>query len=95
MKPDCIVVITQNLPASNSTFTDSPFYYPSNIPLCAGRRLLKIEAALPETPKESAKDLLLRITGIDLSHCPACHRGTMIVVAELPPILSPSQWDSS
>jgi hypothetical protein len=28
-------VITQNLPASNSTFTDSPFYYPSNIPLCA------------------------------------------------------------
>jgi len=59
------------------------------------RRLLKIEAALPETPKESAKDLLLRITGIDLSRCPSCHRGTMIVVAELPPISSPSQWDSS
>src|SRR5262245_49935645 len=34
-KPDRIVVITQNLPASNSTFTDSPFYHPSNIPLCA------------------------------------------------------------
>ena len=59
------------------------------------RRLLKIEAALPETPKESAKDLLLRITGIDLSRCPSCHRGTLIVVAELPPISSPSQWDSS
>ena len=59
------------------------------------RRLLKIEAVLPETPKESAKDLLLRITGIDLSRCPSCHRGTMIVVAELPPISSPSQWDSS
>ena len=59
------------------------------------RRLLKIEAALPQTPKESAKDLLLRITGIDLSRCPSCHRGTMIVVAELPPISSPSQWDSS
>ena len=59
------------------------------------RRLLKIEAALPKTPKESAKDLLLRITGIDLSRCPSCHRGTMIVVAELPPISSPSQWDSS
>ena len=59
------------------------------------RRLLKIEAVLPETPKESAKDLLARITGIDLSRCPSCHRGTMIVVAELPPISSPSQWDSS
>ena len=59
------------------------------------RRLLKIEAALPEIPKESAKDLLLRITGIDLSRCPSCYRGTMIVVAELPPISSPSQWDSS
>jgi hypothetical protein len=35
VKPDCIVVITQNLPASNLTFTDSPFYHPSNIPLCA------------------------------------------------------------
>src|SRR5262249_40431981 len=34
-KPDRIVVITQTLPASNSTFTDSPFYHPSNIPLCA------------------------------------------------------------
>jgi hypothetical protein len=34
-------------------------------------RLLKIEAALPEIPKESAKNLLLRITGIDLSHCPS------------------------
>ena len=60
------------------------------------RRLLKIEPALPETPKESAKDLLLRITGIDLSRCPSCHQGTMIVVAELSPISrSPSQWDSS
>ncbi len=25
VKPDCIVVITQNLPASNSTFTDYRF----------------------------------------------------------------------
>src|SRR4029434_7625898 len=35
VSPDCIVLITQNLSASNSTFTDSPFYHPSNIPLCA------------------------------------------------------------
>ena len=59
------------------------------------RRLLKIEAALPEIPKKSAHDLLLELTGIDLNRCPSCYRGTMIVVAELPPISSPSQWDSS
>ena len=35
VKPDCIVLITENLSASISTFTDSPFYHPSNIPLCA------------------------------------------------------------
>ncbi len=59
------------------------------------RRLLKIDAALPEIPKKSAQDFLLEITGIDLNRCPSCHQGTMIVVAELPPISSPSQWDSS
>jgi len=59
------------------------------------RRLLKLDRALPEIPKESAKDLLLRITGIDLSRCPSCRQGTMIVVADLPRTKSSSQWDSS
>jgi len=59
------------------------------------RELLKLDAALPEIPKKSAIDLLRELTGIDLSRCPSCHQGTMIVVAELPPISSPSQWDSS
>jgi hypothetical protein len=59
------------------------------------RRLLKIDPPLPQNQKESAKDLLLRITGFDLNRCPTCHNGTMIVVAELPPISSSSRWDSS
>jgi Putative transposase/Transposase zinc-binding domain len=60
------------------------------------RKLLKLDAALPEIPKKSAHALLLELTGIDLNRCPSCHQGTMIVVAELPPISrSPSQWDSS
>jgi hypothetical protein len=58
------------------------------------RRLLKIDAALPQIPKESTEDLLLKITGNDLSRCPSCRQGTMIVVAELPPISSLSRWDS-
>jgi len=60
------------------------------------RKLLKLDAALPEIPKKSAHDLLLELTGIDLNRCPSCHQGTLIVVAELAPISrSPSQWDSS
>jgi hypothetical protein len=59
------------------------------------RRLLKIDPPLPQSQKESAKDLLLRITGFDLNRCPSCHYGILIVVAELPPISSSSHWDSS
>jgi hypothetical protein len=59
------------------------------------RKLLKLDAALPEIPKQSAIDLLLKLTGIDLNRCPSCQTGTMIVVAELPPISSSSRWDSS
>jgi hypothetical protein len=59
------------------------------------RRLLKMDPPLPQSQKESAKDVLLRITGFDLNRCPSCHNGTLIVVAELPPISSSSGWDSS
>jgi putative transposase/transposase-like zinc-binding protein len=59
------------------------------------RKLLGANPALLQSPSESAKDLLLRITGIDLNRCPSCHNGTLIVVAELPPISSSSRWDSS
>ena len=59
------------------------------------RKLLGTNPASLQSPSESARDLLLRITGIDLSRCPSCHNGTMIVVAELSPISSSSRWDSS
>jgi hypothetical protein len=59
------------------------------------RTLLKLDPALPESPHQSAKDLLLQITGIDLSRCPCCQKGTMIVVGDLIPILNSSRWDSS
>jgi Putative transposase len=59
------------------------------------RRLLRMDPPLPQSQKESAKDVLLRITGLDLNRCPSCHNGTLIVVAELPPISSSSRWDSS
>jgi hypothetical protein len=63
------------------------------LPQC--RKLLDLDPALPEIPKQSAKDLLLKLSGIDLSRCPSCQKGTMIVVGELPRISSASPWDSS
>src|SRR3990167_3347466 len=56
------------------------------------RTLLKLAPALPQSPSLSAKDLLVKLTGVDLSRCPRCQKGTMIIVAELP---KPRPWDSS
>jgi hypothetical protein len=63
------------------------------LPQC--RKLLDLDPALPRCPTESAKDLLLRITGVDLSRCPCCHNGTMIAVGDLPALSSGLRWDSS
>lgn len=63
------------------------------LPQC--RKLLGLNPALPEIPKRSAQDLLRELTGIDLSRCPRCHKGTMSVVAELPPRSGSPQVDSS
>jgi hypothetical protein len=63
------------------------------LPQC--RKLLGLNPALPEIPKKSPQDLLRELTGIDLSRCPRCHNGTMILVGELPRISNLPQWDSS
>ena len=56
------------------------------------RKLLGLNPALPTIPDRSARDLLLELTGIDSSRCPACKQGTMVIVAELP---KPRPWNSS
>jgi len=58
-------------------------------------KLLDLDPALPQSPILSAKDLLLKITGVDLSRCPCCHEGTMIVVGDLVRLSSLPRWDSS
>jgi len=63
------------------------------LPQC--RKLLGLNPALPQIPKRSAQELLRELTGIDLSRCPSCKLGTMIVVSELPRISHSPQWDSS
>ncbi|MGI0035371.1 MAG: IS91 family transposase [Nitrososphaera sp.] len=60
------------------------------LPQC--RKLLGLNPALPEIPQQSIQDLMRELTGIDISRCPACKKGTMLVVAELPKL---RPWDSS
>ena len=64
-----------------------------SLPQC--RKLLGLNPALPQIPNRSAQDLLLELTGIDLSRCTPCKHGNMIVVAELPRISCSAPCDSS
>ena len=56
------------------------------------RELLGLNPALPQIPNQSTRDLMLKLTGLDLSRCPRCKQGTMVIVAELPKV---RPWDSS
>jgi hypothetical protein len=59
------------------------------------RKLLDCDPPLPQSSSRSAKDLLLKLTGVDLSRCPCCHQGTMITVGDLLASSSFPSWDSS
>ena len=55
------------------------------------RSKLSLNAALPEIPSRSSRDLMLELTGTDLSRCPRCKKKTMALVDELLKI-SPCLW---
>jgi hypothetical protein len=47
----------------------------------------------PPVPKESVRDLMLRLTGLDIERCPVCPHGLLRRVAVLAP--TPTPWDTS
>lgn len=59
------------------------------------RKLLNFDPPLPQPPILSAKDLLLKLTGVDFSRCPCCCEGTMIAVGDLPALSISPPLDSS
>jgi hypothetical protein len=59
------------------------------------RTLLDCESAEPPLTTLSAKDLLLKLTGVDLLRCPCCHQGTLIAVGDLPATVNRPRRDSS
>jgi len=47
----------------------------------------------PVDPAESVRDLMLRVTGIDIERCPVCQQGLLRHVEVLAP--APAAWDTS
>src|SRR5438034_4764122 len=56
------------------------------------RQLLDLSSALPKLPSKSVHQLMLELTGIDITRCPLCQKGTLVLLAKLP-VSAP--WDSS
>ena len=56
------------------------------------RQLLALNPALPKLPSKSVHQLMLQLTGIDITRCPLCQKGTLVFLANLP---VPAPWDSS
>jgi Putative transposase/Transposase zinc-binding domain len=56
------------------------------------RQLLDLNPALPKLPSKSVQELMLQLTGIDITRCPLCQKGTLVFLANLP---GPAPWNSS
>jgi hypothetical protein len=56
------------------------------------RQLLDLGPVLPKLPSKSVQQLMLQLTGIDITRCPLCQKGTLTFLADLP---VPAPWDSS
>jgi hypothetical protein len=48
------------------------------------RNLIDPQATLPEKINESINEMMLRVTGIDITCCPQCKKGKMIRIRKLP-----------
>jgi hypothetical protein len=55
------------------------------------RKLIDPSAQLPEKITETVEEMMLRLTGEDITCCPQCQKGTMVKVQKLPkPVLDTS-----
>jgi hypothetical protein len=56
------------------------------------RQLLALDPAPPKLPAKSVHERMLQLTGIDITRCPLCQKGTLVFLSDLP---VPIPWDSS
>jgi hypothetical protein len=62
-----------------------------NIKKC--RKLLGLSLELPERVEKSVQEIMLHLTGVDITRCPICKRGTMRVIAEIPKQIDQSAFN--
>jgi hypothetical protein len=60
-------------------------YKKENIQKC--REIIGCSEQVPETREKNYQERMLELTGIDLTQCPCCKTGSMIVIEEIP-----AQW---
>ena len=51
---------------------------------CPSRQLLDLNPVVPKLAQKSVRDLMLELTGIDITRCPLCQKGTLVLFANLP-----------
>jgi len=56
------------------------------------RQLMGLLPPPPKPPQRSADQIILALTGIDITRCPLCQKGTLVWLADLP---LPPRQDSS
>ena len=56
------------------------------------RQLLDLNPAVPKLVQKSVHELMLELTGIDITRCPVCEKGKLVLLAALS---VPAAWDSS
>src|SRR6266542_1295175 len=56
------------------------------------RQLLDLNLAVPKLRQRSVHEMMLQLTGIDITRCTLCQNGTLVFLANLP---VPAPWDSS
>jgi hypothetical protein len=52
------------------------------IQLC--RELIGVDSQQPERTEKTSSQLMFELTGVDITRCPCCKEGTMIIVMEMP-----------
>lgn len=62
--------------------------------LACCRELLGLDPHPPEADDKSTNELMLELTGIDLTVCPHCHRGKLHTVEELSPLSTGPPWSA-
>jgi hypothetical protein len=70
-------------------------YKKENIKRC--REFIGDSKRLPESANKTTQELILELTGVDITVCPCCKEGTMRIVEEISPLwkVKPQYMDSS